>query len=280
MCKISSCGNVPELWERFSRDPTFDTVNAPFAVAFPEQRQRHFETDLQHASARQSHLLPMRILVVEDDQLVGDAVRRAVTLAGYAADHVSTAERAKAALHAEGFDLAIIDVGLPGEDGLALVRDLRRRGRNLPVLMLTARDGLSDRVSALDLGADDYLTKPFQVAELLARCRALVRRANGIASSRLSFGGLTLDLARKEVANDGVPLDLTRREWSILECLVLNAGHVVSKERLLSAIASWSEELTPNAVEVYVSRLRAKLGAAAVIRVVRGLGYRLDDCGG
>jgi DNA-binding response OmpR family regulator len=145
----------------------------------------------------------MRILVVEDDQLVGDAVRRAVTLAGYAADHVSTAERAKAALHAEGFDLAIIDVGLPGEDGLALVRDLRRRGRNLPVLMLTARDGLSDRVRALDLGADDYLTKPFQVAELLARCRALVRRANGIASSRLSFGGLTLDLARKEVANDG-----------------------------------------------------------------------------
>jgi len=222
----------------------------------------------------------MRILVVEDDQLVGDAVRRAVSLAGYAADHVSTAERAKAALHAEGFDLAIIDVGLPGEDGLALVRDLRRRGRNLPVLMLTARDGLSDRVSALDLGADDYLTKPFQVAELLARCRALVRRANGIASSRLSFGGLTLDLARKEVANDGVPLDLTRREWSILECLVLNAGHVVSKDRLLSAIASWSEELTPNAVEVYVSRLRAKLGDAAVIRVVRGLGYRLDDCGG
>ena len=221
----------------------------------------------------------MRILVVEDDQLVGDAVRRAVTLAGYAADHVTTAQQAKAALHVEGFDLAIVDIGLPGEDGLALVRDLRRRGRNLPVLMLTARDGLSDRVSALDLGADDYLTKPFQVAELLARCRALVRRANGIAGSRLSIGGLTLDLARREVANDGVPLDLTRREWSILECLVLNAGHVVSKERLLSAIASWSEELTPNAVEVYVSRLRAKLGDAAVIRVVRGLGYRLDDCG-
>jgi DNA-binding response OmpR family regulator len=220
----------------------------------------------------------MRILVVEDDQLVGDAVRRAVTLAGYAADHVSTAEHAKAALHAEGFDLAIVDVGLPGEDGLALVRDLRRRGRNLPVLILTARDGLSDRVSALDLGADDYLTKPFQVAELLARCRALLRRANGIASSRLGFGRLALDLARKEAANDGVPLHLTRREWSILECLVLNAGHVVSKERLLSAVASWSEELTPNAVEVYVSRLRAKLGDAAVIRVVRGLGYRLDDC--
>jgi DNA-binding response OmpR family regulator len=221
----------------------------------------------------------MRILVVEDDQLVGDAVRRALTLAGYAVDHVSTAESAKAALHAEGFDLAIVDVGLPGQDGLELVRDLRRRGRNLPLLMLTARDGVSDRVRALDLGADDYLAKPFHVAELLARCRALVRRANGVASTRLTFGGLTLDLARKEVANGDVPLDLTRREWSILECLVLNAGHVVSKERLLSAIASWSEELTPNAVEVYVSRLRAKLGEAAVIRVIRGLGYRLDDCG-
>jgi len=221
----------------------------------------------------------MRILVVEDDQLVGDAVRRALALAGYAVDHVYTAESAKAALHAESFDLAIVDIGLPGQDGLELVRDLRRRGRNLPLLMLTARDGVSDRVSALDLGADDYLTKPFQVAELQARCRALVRRANGVASTRLTFGGLTLDLARKEVANGDVPLDLTRREWSILECLVLNAGHVVSKERLLSAIASWSEELTPNAVEVYVSRLRAKLGDAAVIRVIRGLGYRLDDCG-
>jgi DNA-binding response OmpR family regulator len=222
----------------------------------------------------------MRILVVEDDLLVGDAVRRALALAGYAADHVCTAESAKSALHAERFDLAILDIGLPGQDGLGLVRDLRHRGHHLPLLMLTARDGLSERVSALDLGADDYLTKPFQVAELLARCRALVRRANGIASTRLAFGAFTLDLARKEVSSGGVPLDLTRREWSILECLVLNAGHVVSKERLLSAIASWSEELTPNAVEVYVSRLRAKLGDNAVIRVIRGLGYRLDDCGG
>jgi two-component system, OmpR family, response regulator len=221
----------------------------------------------------------MRILVVEDDQVVGDAVRRALTRAGYAADHVATAESAKSALHAEDFDLAILDIGLPGQDGLELVRDLRHRGRTLPLLMLTARDGLSERVSALDLGADDYLTKPFQIAELLARCRALVRRANGIAHTQLTFGGLTLDLARQEVSKGGVALDLTRREWSILECLVLNAGHVVSKDRLLTAIASWSEELTPNAVEVYVSRLRAKLGDCAVIRVVRGLGYRLDDCG-
>jgi DNA-binding response OmpR family regulator len=219
----------------------------------------------------------MRVLVVEDDHVVGDAVQRALSLEGYAADHVESAERAKSALHTETFDLAIVDIGLPREDGLQLVRDLRRRGRNLPVLMLTARDGLSDRVNALDLGADDYLTKPFQVAELLARCRALVRRANGVASTEIVFGPLKLDLAHKQVSVQGEPLDITRREWSVLECLVLNAGRVVSKEKLLSAVASWNDELTPNAVEVYVSRLRTKLGEAAVIRVIRGLGYRLDE---
>lgn len=219
----------------------------------------------------------MRVLVVEDDHVVGDAVQRALSLDGHAADHVDTAERAKAALHTETFDLAIVDIGLPREDGLQLVRDLRRRGRTVPVLMLTARDGLQDRVNALDLGADDYLTKPFQVAELLARCRALVRRANGVTSTEVVFGSLKLDLAHKQATIDDEPLDLTRREWSVLECLVLNAGRVVSKEKLMSAVASWNDELTPNAVEVYVSRLRTKLGDAIVIRVIRGLGYRLDD---
>jgi len=219
----------------------------------------------------------MRVLVVEDDHVVGDAVQRALSREGYAADHVESAERAKTALHTETFDLAIVDIGLPREDGLQLVRDLRRRGRNLPILMLTARDGLQDRVNALDLGADDYLTKPFQLAELLARCRALVRRANGVASTALVFGALRLDLAHKEAAVNGTQLALTRREWSVLECLVLNAGRVVSKEKLLSAVASWNDELTPNAVEVYVSRLRTKLGDTVFIRVIRGLGYRLDD---
>ena len=219
----------------------------------------------------------MRVLVVEDDQVVGDAVQRALSLDGFAVDHVESAERAKAALQTESFDLAIVDIGLPREDGLQLVRDWRRKGRNVPVLMLTARDGLSDRVNALDLGADDYLTKPFQVAELLARCRALVRRANGAASSMLIFGSLKLDLAHKQASQADASLDLTRREWSILECLVLNAGRVVSKDKLMSAVASWNEEITPNAVEVYVSRLRSKLGDAVVIRVIRGLGYRLDE---
>jgi len=219
----------------------------------------------------------MRVLVVEDDRVVGDAVQRALVLQGFAVDHVESAERARVALHADDFDLAIVDIGLPRDDGLQLVRELRRKGRNLPVLMLTARDGLSDRVMALDLGADDYLTKPFQIAELLARCRALVRRANGVATTKLTLGTLELDLAHREVTCAGVALDLTRREWSVLECLVLNAGRIVSKEKLMSAITSWSDDITPNAVEVYVSRLRGKLGDAAVIRVIRGLGYRLDD---
>ena len=219
----------------------------------------------------------MRVLVVEDDAVVANAVQRALQQHGYVVDHVGSAERAKGALDSESFDLAIVDIGLPAQDGLQLLRDLRRSGRNLPVLMLTARDGMSDRVSALDLGADDYLTKPFNVPELLARCRALVRRANGVASAQVSFGALQLDLGRREVTFGGQTIDLTRREWSVLECLALNAGRIVSKDKLMSAVASWSDELTPNAIEVYVSRLRAKLRDAAFIRVVRGLGYRLDD---
>jgi DNA-binding response OmpR family regulator len=219
----------------------------------------------------------MRTLVVEDDRVVGDAVQQALSRDGYAVDHVGDAEQAKVALRDGDFDLAIVDIGLPREDGLQLVRDLRRKGINLPVLMLTARDGLSDRVNALDLGADDYLSKPFQIAELLARCRALVRRAHGLASAQLVFGPLKLDMVHKETSRDGVRLDLTSREWSILECLVLNAGHIVPKEKLLNVVSSWSDEITPNAIEVYISRLRSKLGDAMVIRVIRGLGYRLDD---
>ena len=219
----------------------------------------------------------MRILVVEDDRVIGDAVCRALSRDGHAVDLVDNAERAKAALHAEGFDLAILDIGLPREDGLQLLRQLRGGGRNLPILMLTARDGLQDRVNALDLGADDYLTKPFEVPELLARCRALLRRASGVASPQRTFGPLALDLARKEASLHGEPLVLTQREWSILECLALSSGHIVSKDKLLAAVASWSDDISPNAIEVYVSRLRAKVSDAVVIHAIRGLGYRLDE---
>jgi DNA-binding response OmpR family regulator len=219
----------------------------------------------------------MRVLVVEDDFLVGDSVRQALAAGGFAADLVASAEAAKAALAAEPFDLAIVDIGLPQENGMTLLQGLRRRGKTLPVLMLTARDGVDDRVTALDLGADDYLTKPFQTVELIARCRALIRRANAVASARVAFGALEIDIAHREAAAAGEPLSLTQREWSILECLALNAGRVVSKAKLMSAITDWSTDLTENAIEQYVSRLRAKLGSAAQIRVVRGMGYRLDE---
>jgi DNA-binding response OmpR family regulator len=219
----------------------------------------------------------MRVLIAEDDPLVGDAVKRALMSASFAADLVTNAEAAKAAVFADSFDLMIVDIGLPKENGLELVRSLRVRGKLVPVLMLTARDGLEDRVAALDLGADDYLTKPFQVAELVARCRALIRRANAVASTQLSIGQLKLDVARKEAMVGDTVLELTNREWSILECLAMNLGHIVSKDKLMSSIASFTEDLTPNAVEVYVSRLRAKLGEAAAIRAVRGMGYRIDE---
>ncbi|MBS0418530.1 MAG: response regulator [Proteobacteria bacterium] len=219
----------------------------------------------------------MRVLIVEDDPLVGDGVRRALNGGGFAADLVSSAEAAKSALDTDSFDLVIADIGLPRQDGLQFVRALRNRGQAVPVLILTARDGLEDRVTALDLGADDYLSKPFQVPELLARCRALIRRANSVANPKITFGDLELDTTRKSATAAGKMLELSQREWAILECLILNAGHIVSKSRLMSTIADWSEDLTLNAVEVYVSRVRAKLGGAAVISTVRGMGYRIDE---
>jgi DNA-binding response OmpR family regulator len=221
----------------------------------------------------------MRVLIVEDEALIADGIRQGLLRAGFVADVVDCADAARAALQAEAFDLAVIDIGLPREDGLQLVRSLRARRQALPLMMLTARDRISDRVIALDLGADDYLTKPFHVEELVARSRALIRRAHAAASSALEFGRLRLDIARKEVSADGQPLDLTQREWSILECLVLGGGRLVTKERLMSAVSDWSDELTPNAIEVYVSRVRAKIGESAHIRTVRGLGYQIREPG-
>ena len=219
----------------------------------------------------------MRILIVEDDELVADALKRGLAAAGFAVDRVGSAEQAEAAFATEEFDLAVVDIGLPKTDGLTLVRRLRRSGSDLPVLILTARDGLADRVDALDLGADDYLVKPFELPEVAARCRALIRRTRSVTSAELHIGALVLDLKSRTAELGGEPLEVTRREWSILECLALDAGRVVRKEKLLRAIAGWDEELTPNAVEVYVSRLRSKLGESVAIRTVRGLGYRLDD---
>ncbi|MGC1547382.1 MAG: response regulator [Rhodanobacter sp.] len=220
----------------------------------------------------------MRILLVEDDSLVSDAIVRGLASEGYVVDAVGAAEPVPAMLEQTHYDLAIVDLGLPGEDGFALVRRLRRSGHPLPLLIVTARDGLDDRVSALDLGADDYLVKPFALPELAARCRALIRRATAAATNELTIGRLRIDLAGRRAIDDaGRALELTRREWSILECLAHHSGRVVSKERLIQAIVSWDEEISGNAIEVHVSRLRAKLGNAATVRGIRGLGYRLED---
>jgi len=218
----------------------------------------------------------MRILLVEDNELLADAVVRGLTLAGFTVDHAPNAERASAAL-AEHFDLAVLDIGLPGVDGLSLLGTLRGAGRSMPVLILTARFALADKLRAFELGADDFLMKPFEQAELAARCRALIRRANSAPSGIVRLGRLMLDLSGHQAQVDGQTLELTRREWVVLDSLAHNLGRIVSKERLLQALAGWDQDLSANAVESHVSRLRTKLGSAAVIRTIRGLGYRLDE---
>jgi DNA-binding response OmpR family regulator len=219
----------------------------------------------------------MRILLVEDNDLVADAIASGLGLAGLAVDRAPSAEHAASALAAEHFDLAVVDIGLPGEDGLTFVRRLRSQGKTLPVLILTARETVALRVEALDLGADDFLMKPFEQSELAARCRALIRRANFQTNGQLNFGRVRIDVAGRQLHIDDAQVELTGREWLVLECLALSAGRVVSKERLQQTIARWDQAMTPNAVEVYVSRVRAKLADAALIRTVRGLGYRLDE---
>ena len=219
----------------------------------------------------------MRLLVVEDDDIVADAIMRSLAAASYTVHRATSAESAQAALMDEEFALAIIDIGLPGADGLTLVRRLRSAGSNLPTLILTARSTLADKVKALDLGADDFLSKPFEPAELAARCRALMRRASGAVHGLIKLNRMSVDLKGKRLSIGGKDVELTAREWLLLECLVSRIGQVVSKERVQTAVTGPEHDMSANAVEVQVSRLRAKLGDAAVIRSLRGLGYRLEE---
>ncbi len=226
----------------------------------------------------------MRLLLVEDDLMVASGIKLGLTDAGYAVDWVGSGERAEEVLRTETFDAAIIDIGLPRMDGLDLTRRLRRpdmASAAMPVLILTARDGLNDRVRGLDLGADDYMIKPFELPELLARLRALLRRSQAATSSVLSFGPLELDTAtrRAGIRHDDkfTPIELGPREWTVMEYLLLNAPKPASKDKLLQALTGWDKEITPNAVEVYISRLRGKLEPHGVaLRSIRGFGYRLE----
>ena len=228
----------------------------------------------------------MRLLLVEDDLMVASGIKLGLADAGYAVDWVGSGERAEEVLQRETFDVAIVDIGLPGMDGLELTRRLRRpemASHDMPVLILTARDALHDRVQGLDLGADDYMVKPFELPELLARLRALLRRSQAATTAVLSFGPLELDTANRRVGirqeADGSlqPIELGPREWTVLEYLLIHAPKPASKDKLLQALTGWDKEITPNAVEVYVSRLRGKLEPHGVgLRSIRGFGYRLE----
>ena len=225
----------------------------------------------------------MRLLLVEDDLMVASGIKLGLTDAGYAVDWVGSAERAEDVLLTESFDLAIVDIGLPRMDGLELTRRMRKDlASAMPILILTARDALQDRVQGLDLGADDYMVKPFELPELLARLRALLRRSQAATSAVLSFGPLELDTAMRRVSvrtatGEAAPLDLGPREWTVLEYLLIHAPKPASKEKMLQALTGWDKEITPNAVEVYISRLRGKLEPHGLaLRSIRGFGYRLE----
>ena len=222
----------------------------------------------------------MRVLLVEDDKVLADGLTRYLQQSGYVVDAASSGTEADAVLSSEDFGLVILDIGLPGLDGFEVLRRIRRRQRYTPVLVLTARDALEDRVHGLDLGADDYLVKPFALQELEARIRAVVRRGQSSEGAKLSYGELVLDTDARRAWLAGNPLKLTAREWHVLEFLVTRSGKIVSKEQIVSAISRWDAEVSYNAVEVHISRLRSKLEPAGLrIHSIRGFGYYLDKQG-
>jgi DNA-binding response OmpR family regulator len=216
----------------------------------------------------------MRVLLVEDDRLLGDALQAGLREAGYAVEWLRDGIAAEVALAAEPFGAVVLDLGLPRLSGLELLRRIRGRGDRTPVVVLTARDAIDDRVRGLDLGADDYLVKPVALAELNARVRAVTRRAGGVASGLLEVGALVLDPAARTVRYRGAPVELQPREFALLHALALRAGHVLTRGQLESQLYEWDEALDSNAIEVHVHRLRRKL-ATDLIRTVRGVGYLL-----
>lgn len=219
----------------------------------------------------------MRILIVEDDAALARSIVALLRSAAHAVDHVSTGEDALAVIAREPYALVILDVGLPGMDGFAVLQALRRRGERLPVLMLTARDALDDRVRGLDLGADDYLRKPFAPEELEARIRALGRRRGGDPTPELVVGSLALNRSTGEARVGGRLLDLRRREWAVLDALATRAGQIVTREILQAEVFGFDEPVGSNAIEVNITRLRGKLALdGPAIRTVRGVGYLLD----
>ena len=219
----------------------------------------------------------MHVLLVEDDLVLADGISRILAGQGMVVDIVHNGLDADRAMQSHDVSVMVLDIGLPGIDGFEVVRRLRARGLSLPVLLLTARDDVQDRVRGLELGADDYLVKPFAAPELVARIKALVRRSNP-RPVEMQMGGLQLDAFSHRASIDGQVIDLSAREWAVLEYLMQQASRVVSKQQIIDAILPWGEEVTLNAVEVYVSRIRAKIASAGIsIKTIRGFGYLLEQ---
>lgn len=217
----------------------------------------------------------MRILLVEDDQLLGDGVKNGLKQYGYTVDWLKDGEAARLALSSETFDLILLDIGLPKMSGLHLLQSIRREGINTPVLILTARESVEDRVKGLDSGADDYLKKPFDLGEVCARIRALVRRSSGRTETVIAYRNILLDPAAHSVKVDGKELVLPRREFALLQKLLENVGQVLSREQIAQSLYGWEEEVDSNALEVHIHNLRKKLNAV-YIRTIRGVGYMLE----
>jgi two-component system OmpR family response regulator len=219
----------------------------------------------------------MRILVVEDDAVLAAALTRALNQSAYAVDLVGDGEAANHALTTTAYDLVVLDIALPKVDGLSVLRRLRDRRSQTPVLILTARDTLEDRVTGLDLGADDYMTKPFDLPEFEARVRALIRRGHNTPGSSMIHGRLRLDVAGRRLFHDDQPIEMPARELALIELLLARQGRVVSKEQMIDHLFGFGDDVGSNAIEVYVHRVRRKLEPLGIeIRTVRGMGYLLD----
>jgi DNA-binding response OmpR family regulator len=214
----------------------------------------------------------LRLLLIEDDEMIGDSLRLALRRHGFALDWVRDGQAAEAVLRSERFDAVLLDLGLPQRSGIEVLRSLRARGDTTPVLVLTARDTLADKVAGLDAGADDYLIKPFELDELLARLRAVGRRATGRARPLLQVGELRLDPGTREVSVAGRPVVLSARELALLQALMERPGAILSRAQLEDRLYGWGEEVESNAISVYIHQLRRKLGDE-LIHTVRGVGY-------
>lgn len=223
----------------------------------------------------------MRVLVIEDYDPLRRSLATALVEEGWAVDQAADGDEGAWAIGTGGHDLIVLDLMLPGRSGLAILSDLRAGGSTTPVLVLTARDAVEDRIAGLNAGADDYMVKPFALGEFLARCRSLTRRAHGFGSDRLVFGRMVVDRNARRVEIDGQPLTLTGREWTLLELLVLRRGSIVNRQEIVDGLWAFDQEASSNAIEVFIAAVRRKLALAGMnglIHTHRGIGYRFEPC--